>query len=152
MQLTRERERVVGARFGARQTAQQREVELVAVVSDENVRPAELGDARPHFLEIRRVGDVAVGDVMRSRRAGGDRTARPNEHRQLVTHDAVAHADGRDLDDLGRRDVRVGGLEVDGREVAELVAERAHAQQLSCLEHCYRPCHPEERSDEGSAR
>src|SRR4051812_16390570 len=107
---------------------------MIAVVGDDNVRAAELDDARPDLFQSWGVGDVSIGVAVRPRRAGGDRVAGPNEKAKLVARDAVTHPDGSDLDDVGGRDLLVGRLEVDRGEVPELVPEGAHLIQLRGLE------------------
>src|SRR5437762_1065215 len=134
VQLARERQRVVGARLRAAEASQQWEIKVIAVVRDEDVLTAERLELRPHCVQRRRASNIVVGDAMRPCRPWRDRAARPNENAQLLARHAVPNAYGGHLDDFRRRHVRVRRLQVDRREVAELVPEAPHPEELGGFE------------------
>jgi hypothetical protein len=63
-QLARENERVVRVEVGAfsfaSHAAQDREVETMTVVGNDDVTAAELAELRPYFLEVRRIGKIVL--------------------------------------------------------------------------------------------
>ena len=71
---------------------------------------------------------------MGARRARCDRAVGPNEQAQFVARHTVPDAHGGDLDDLRGANVPIRRLEVDRREIAELVPKAAHSEELSGLE------------------
>src|SRR4051812_21795576 len=69
-QRRRERQRVIDGKVAAarelgRHASQNREVEPIAVVGDENVGPAEIAEHGPDIFKVGCAGDVALGDSMR---------------------------------------------------------------------------------------
>ncbi len=123
---------------GADHSLENSKVEIVPVVRDEHVVTAELAEARPDFLEIRRARDVGVAQAVRLRRAGRDRDARPDDGLERLGDLSTAHTHGGDLHDLGLGRIVVGRLEVDRGEIAERLVQLVHLEQLRRLEHTER--------------
>ena len=83
------------------------EVELVAVVRDDDVLAAEVAERRPDVLEVRRVATSASRQPCVSRSPPARSATRGFTSEWILLDDlAVAHADRGDLDDLGRLSCR----------------------------------------------
>ena len=127
-------EEVVSARQLRRHPAQDREIERVAIMRNEDIGPAEFAELGPHRLEVGRVGDVGLGDSVRPEGAGSDGDARLHQSVVLIDDPAVSNANSGELHDLGAIHILVRRLEIDRGEVAESVGEPARAHQLRSLE------------------
>src|SRR5689334_19556846 len=79
VQVARERQGVERAELGAAHPAKKRKVELITVVRHKDVRSAERLESRPDLLEIRRIRDILLRDLVGASSTGLDRDAGPHE-------------------------------------------------------------------------
>src|SRR4051812_36751164 len=86
-----------------RHSADDRKVEPMAVVCDQDVVTAEFTERRPYLFEVRLVGDFFCRDAMSAESTGGDENARFEERLVFIDNRPAANLNRSDLDDLGFR-------------------------------------------------
>ena len=129
-----EEDQLVDPRQPGREPAKHRHVELWPLWATSRSSPTKARNAGQTSARWagRRVGVVVAVD---RRRARADRPRGADQLLELIHGHPPAHPDRRELDDVARAGVHLGGLEVEGDVVLQRVGEAAALQQLQRLEH-----------------
>ncbi len=139
-----QRQRVVRRELGARHPPQDREVEAVTVVGNQNIVAQKIPKRRPDFFEVRSLCQILFRVAVGPRRPRRHWNPRPDQPMKLLDPLPVPHPERRHFDDLGRCSIFIRRLQVDHDEIAEGLA-RPDLHQLQRLE--YRERKPELTSD-----
>jgi hypothetical protein len=120
---------------------QDREVEAVSVVRDDDVVAAERAEDGPDGFEIRRVGEICLTNAVCRRGPRRDGDARLHERAPRIDDLAITHTHRCDLDDLPGFRILVRRLEVYRSEAREGRRRIGHLHDLRSLEHAERDSH-----------
>ena len=115
-------------------TTQHWNIELLPVVGDDEVGSHELAEALPHFRHRRRTDQVPVGVAVHVRGLRRDGAGARHQGLELIHHDVVPDPYRGNLDDLGRFEIEVAGLDVEGDEIVEVGLQVAGMDELKRLE------------------